>query len=1069
MKIQSLSQWMVITSVAAFLGISPCLGQTSSALKYRFAGPPGNRADAIAGVPSNPFVAYVGAASGGVWKTTNGGASWRSIFNHEPVQSVGAIAVSPSRPNQVWVGTGESFYIRPETSIGDGVWFSSDAGKRWRHVGLDQTGRIASIAVDPDNSKIVYVCAAGSGFGPSQHRGVYRTTNGGQTWQRVLYVNSYTGCSDLAMDLQDPNVVFAGMWQFDIHPWRLDSGGPGGGVFVSRDGGSHWSKLSSGLPTGSVGKVGVAISRSNPQVVYALISEKHHPGLYRSTDGGEQWRLVSQDHTMMERPPYYGHFIVAPQDSKILYFTSVWLSRSRNGGKTLKILENCGCGDTHNMWIDPRNPKNMWVVDDLGVVVTHDGGQQWHRSRLPIAQMYHVYTDNAIPYHIMGNRQDGFSYWGPSDSLTPYGITPGDWHNVGGCESGFTVPDPYSDTVWSGCYEGGLTRFNLKTMHGQDVRVWPIAGYGWPPRDVKNRWNWTMPIAVAPWKPHPVFVGSQYVYKTTNGGHSWTRISPDLTRNIKAHELASGGIVTDQLGTFVSDALSIIAPSKRRANVLWVGSYDGLVHLSRNGGRTWKNVTPRMIQRLGGDISSISPSPFKAGVAWITVDRHLFGDSKPYIFRTTDYGRSWTRINRGIPHSVFSYVHCVALDPARKGMAFAGTENGVYVTFDYGKRWRPLQENLPHAPVYWLTVQPEFHDLVIATFGRGFWILDDVKPLESAGFAALQVPKRARLLAPRVTWRLRLRAGTPGPAAGSVVGQNPPYGALIDYLLPNHASSNVRITIADRAGRIIRTFSTHPHGSESSMQARPGLNRLDWNLRYPHVPAAKLRRPPPHAPWDRPAPGKTRRIVSWDLDLTQRGPLVPPGRYRVTLTVGRQQFHQQLVIKKDPNTAGTLQDIQEQTRLSLSIYRDLRMDVRTINQIEWLRQELHDLVNRLQARSAPQHLVGRVEHADRVLLQIEDELFNVDLTGAREDAFRNPMRLYGRLSALLREVETESSDYAPTVQQRQASKLLSSQLNKSVQAYQAFVNSALPALNAELTQHGVQLLGPVGTVASSKS
>lgn len=1063
MKKLNLLHWIVATSVAVGLGFSPCFGQTSHVLKYRFAGPPGNRADAVAGVPSNPFVAYVGAASGGVWKTTNGGASWRSIFNHEPVQSVGAIAVSASRPNQVWVGTGESFYIRPETSIGDGVWFSADAGVHWKHVGLDRTGRIADIAVDPENPRIVYVCATGSGFGSSQHRGVYETRNGGRSWKRVLYVNGFTGCSDLAMDVHDPNVVFAGMWQFDIHPWRLDSGGPGGGVYVTRDGGAHWNKLANGLPTGRVGKVGVAISRSNPRIVYALISKKHNPGLYRSTDGGAHWTLMSQDHTMMERPPYYGHFIVAPQDPKILYFTSVWLSRSRNSGKTLKILQHCGCGDTHNMWIDPRNPKNMWVVDDLGVVVTHDGGHQWHRSRLPIAQMYHVYTDNAIPYHIMGNRQDGFSYWGPSDSLTPYGITPGDWHDVGGCESGFTVPDRYTDTVWSGCYEGGLSRFNLKTMHGQDVRVWPIAGYGWPPKNVKNRWNWTMPIAVAPWKPHPVFVGSQYVYETTNGGHSWRRISPDLTRDIRAHQRASGGMVTDQLGTFISDALSIIAPSKLQPDVLWVGSYDGLVHLSRNGGRTWKNVTPRVIQRLGGDISSISPSPFKAGVAWISVDRHLFGDAKPYIFRTTNYGRTWTRIDRGIPDSVFSYIHCVALDPARKGLAFAGTENGVYVTFNYGKNWQPLQENLPHAPVYWLTVQPDFHDLVIATFGRGFWILDDIKPLESAGLAALQVPKRAKLLPPRVTWRFRLRAGTPGPAAGSVVGSNPPYGALIDYLLPKHHAKEIRITIANRSGKVVREFSSHPTGSESAMSPRPGLNRLDWDLRYPRVSAAKLRRPPPYARWDRPAPGKTRKIVSWDLDLTQRGPLVPPGTYRVTLTVGQRHFHQRLVIRKDPHTAGSLSDIAEQTNLALNIYRNLKTDVQTIDQIEWVRQELHDLLARLQAGSPAPGLIARVKQADEKLLGIEGQLFNVDLTGAREDAFRNPMRLYGRLSALLREVEIESSDYAPTVQQQEASELLGSKLNESVKAYRTFVDKALPGLNADLARHDVKLIGPVGS------
>jgi len=1045
-----------LTLLLTLSGFGAARAAPHSALHYRFIGPPGNRTDAVAGVPGQPFKAYVGAASGGLWKTTDGGTHWKPVFQGKDVQSIGAVTVAPSAPNEVWVGTGETFYIRPQTSIGNGVWFSHDGGRHWKHLGLDGTGRIGRIVVDPHDPKTVYVCAAGSGFGKSTHRGVYETTDAGRNWKKVLYVGPHTGCSDLAMDPRDPRTLFAGMWQFDIHPWDLDSGGPNGGVFVTHDAGAHWHKVAGGLPGGAVGKIGVRFAPSHPQTVYALISLENGPGLYRSDDGGEHWHLVSRHHSMLERPPYYGRFAVAPNDPDRLYFVSVHLSRSRDGGKTIHFMR-CGCGDTHAIWIDPNDAGTIWVADDIGVVVTHDGGKDWHRMRLPVAQMYHAYTDNDVPYHVMGNRQDGFSYYGPSDSLTRFGITPGDWHEVGGCESGFTVPDPSRHAVWSGCYEGGVTRFDLDPMHGQDVRVWPVAGFGSAAKNLKNRWNWTMPLAVASWAPHPVFAGSQYVYRTTNGGHSWKRISPDLTRDVKAHEGPSGGIVRDAIGTFTSAALSIIAPSDKRAGVIWTGSYDGRVSITRDHGKHWTNVTPGLLRREGGAVSSITPSPFKAGVAWLTVDRHLLGDSAPYIFRTGDYGRHWHRVNGGIPHSVFSYVHTVAADPSRKGLLFAGTENGVYVSFDGGGHWQGLQANLPHAPVYWLTVQPEFHDLVAATFGRGFWILDDVKPLETAGAAALAPSGKPKLLPPRVAWRFRLHNGTPGPADGSVVGANPPYGAIIDYRLPDKPGSQATLAIENDAGDVVRRFHAG-HGGKLTM--KPGLNRITWNLRRAPVPKAKLLRPPPQAPWAGPAKGGTRHIVSWDLDLTQRGPLVQPGQYRVVLTVDGQRHTQPLEIRKDPHTRGTKADIAAQTRLARDIYADLETDVQTIDAIESLRQQLHDLKERLSGNvGRHKDALAAVDDARSKLVGIEGHLFDIYLTGAREDAFRQPMQSFGRLSALLRQVEDASSDNAPTEQQMAAFKVLDAKLHEHIHAFDAFRKAGLSSLNATLRGDGVHTVG----------
>jgi photosystem II stability/assembly factor-like uncharacterized protein len=1039
-------------------GLAASTNQSTTALKYRFVGPPSpSRAAAIEGVPGDPAVAYLGAASGGVWKTTDSGVHWRPIFDEAPVQAIGALAVAPSNHAEIWAGTGESFYIRIATSPGDGVWLSRNAGRTWQHVGLAKTGRIAEIVVDPSDASIAYVCAAGKGFKPSRHRGVYRTTNAGKSWQRVLFVNGKTGCSDLAIDPRDPDTLFAGMWQFSIKPWKLDSGGPGGGVFVTQDGGESWHKIEGGLPTGTVGKVSVAISRSQPNIVFALISEKHGPGLYRSDDGGKNWALMGRSHQMLERPPYYTRLAVGPDDPDRLYFASVHFTTSGDGGKTVHIMGSSYLGDTHDLWIDPHNPKTIWIAFDEGVTVTRDRGEHWYNAvQPPIDQMYHVSTDDDVPYHVMGNRQDGIAYYGPSDSLTGR-IAPGDWLAVGngGTESGYTVPVPGKPIVWSNGTGGHLIRFNLKTRRSQDVSVSPLNTAGWPEGKVKNHWNWTFPLAVASWKHHSVFVGSQYVYESRDRGHSWQRISPDLTRNIKSHQGPSGGIVNDNSGTFWNSALSAIRPSPTRKGVLWAGSYDGLVHITRDGGRHWQNITPDFMVAHHGIVASISSSPTTPGDAYIALDRHLFGDTTPYIFHTEDYGQHWTQVGGGIPASPFSYVHTVAVDPVRRGLLFAGTDNGVFVSFDAGRHWRSLQQNLPHAPVYELTIQPEFHDLVVATFGRGIWILDDIRPLETAGVKALETPRAARLLPPRVSWRFRRRSGAPsrGVAEGSIFGQNPPYGALLDYQLPTDVNGPVVLTVENSTGKTIRTF-TSKSGAKSALTTEPGLNRFAWGLRYPPLEKTKLRVAPPNAPWVHTAHGATRSIGH-----PSPGPLVPPGTYTVRLTANGQTQTQSLVVKKDPSTKGTVQDIAKQTALALRLYRLVNADVRAINRIEWLRGEISALLTRVAAASPNKKAAHALETADANLKKLESPLFDIDLTGAREDFFRHPTRLYARLTSLYRDVSEGDSDFAPTTQQRQVARLLHHRLTERLLAYRNFVQHELPELNVRLSNLDVKLIG----------
>ncbi|MFH1765928.1 MAG: sialidase, partial [Gemmatimonadota bacterium] len=816
-------------------------GEFFEGLEYRHIGPVGNRVSAVVGVPGDPNVYYIGAASGGVFKTGDGGVHWDPVFDGQPAQSIGALAIDPINANVVWAGTGEA-HIRSNVSIGNGVYKSRDGGESWSHMGLEDSGRISRIVIHPHNPDVVFVAALGHLYGPQEERGVFRTKNGGESWERVLFVDENTGASDLIMDPNNPEILFAGTWQMIIWTWGRQSGGTGSGLFRSKDGGDSWERLKgNGLPESPLGKVVVGMSADNSDRVYALIEtnsnrefaplDDHQGVLWRSDDGGESWRMVNADHTLVQRPHYYSRVVAAPDDHNEVHFLATSHTTSLDGGLT--VQRGSAGGDNHDIWIDPLSPDRMIVGNDGGAHISTTRGKSWLRPRMPIAQMYHAHTDNQVPYFVYGNRQDGASHRGPSNSLSGGGISIGEWHSVGGCESGFAIPDPVDNTiVWSGCYEGILDRYDLRTGHARTVSVWPDNPEGWPAADLRYRFQWTFPIAISPHDHDRVYVGSQHVHQTTDGGHSWRVISPDLTTNDKSLQQKTGGLTPDDASPTYAAVLFAIAESPVEEGVIWTGSNDGLVQITRDGGESWTNVTGNIpgLPALG-TVSNIEPSRYDAGTAYISVDLHQVNNTDPYAYKTTDYGKSWTMISGDIPKTVFSYVHVIREDPVRPGLLYLGTENSLLVSFNDGGDWVPLQTNLPRAPVYWITIQEHFNDLVVATYGRGFWILDDITPLQQLSSEVLS--SSGHLFEPRPAYRFRNKEGRVSQPEDPGAGQNPESGASIHYYLGGDTAADVSLDVLDSTGQVVSSVRDVPDAA--------GLHRVFWDLRYESSRTPRMR------------------------------------------------------------------------------------------------------------------------------------------------------------------------------------------------------------------------------------
>ncbi len=1042
------------------------------ALHFRALGPEGNRVASILGEPGNPNVVYVGAADGGIWKTSDAGTNWAPIFDHEDVSAVGALAMAPSDHDEIWAGTGEPWLIRPYYTMGDGVYKSTDAGRSWQHMGLDQTGHIARIIVDPHDANVAFVCAGGQAFRPQHERGIFHTSDAGKTWQQVLYVNDNTGCSEMAMDPSDSNTIYAGMWQVEIHRWNLNSGGTGSGVYVSRDGGNNWSKISGhGLPAADhpIGKVAVAVAASNPNRVYALLQDTT-PGLYRSDDRGHRWTLVNQSHVTAERSSYYTRFAVSPDDQNLLYFPSVAFSMSRDGGNTVfqpggrgpgagpaaaasgpppaTGLESAG-GDNHDVWIDPTNANRVLVANDAGVSISNNRGATYQRFLLPISQTYHVFADNEIPYNVMGNIQDKSSFRGPSRTLSGgffgNGISLGYWQGAGGCEDGFAVPDPVdSNIVWSGCDNGRIDRINMRNGMARDVSAWPITSYGWKPANMKYRWDWVTPIAISPHDHNRVYVGAQVVFMTADGGQSWKVISPDLTANNKEHEQDSGGISSDDLVTFDGATIYAIAESPVKAGVIWTGSDDGQVNVTQDGGGHWTNVTKNIPDLPAwGTVWNVEPSHFDAGTAYITVNLQHVGIYDARAYKTTDYGASWKLITGSVPKGMNSSAHIIIEDPVRKGMLFLGTDNALYVTWDDGDHWTRLRNNLPPAPVYWLQIQRTFNDLVIGTHGRGVWILDDITPLRQWDIAQ---SKDFQLFKPRPAYRFRhTDDARESDVGGHVSGENPPYGADINFWLKAPAKE-VELTFTG-ANETIRTLKVEGHA---------GLNRVWWDLRYEPGSPVKMQTTPFDAPWAEPH----HNYAAYGTRIPPAGPIVPPGNYTVHVKAGGNEETAQLTVLPDPHSPGTEQSIRAQVQFARQVLTEENQAADMINHLEWTRRQVEDLETVLNA-DAQKHAaaIQAAKDFEVKAVALEGKLIDVHNTGRSEDAFRNPVQLYERISWMVGPmVGTPGSgsgggDLAPTAQQIAVNDEFKQQLAEVQAEFKRFVEGDTRAFNVALKQN----------------
>ncbi len=1011
---------------------------------FRFLGPAvGNRVSAVAGIPGDPSTWYAGAASGGVWKSTDGGNRWTPIFDEEPVAAIGALAVAPSDKNVVWVGTGEAWAIRDIDVTGDGVYKSTDAGKTWQHMGLDQTGRIGRIVVDPQDPERVYVCALGRLSGPQQERGVYRSSDGGKTWDRVLFVDENTGCSGLGIDPQNPRTMFAGMWQVAMHTWGEFSGGPGSGLYVSHDRGTTWTHLEGhGLPHSPVGKIDVAVAPTDSNRVYALMETSEQGSLWRSDDGGANWHVESWDRTLIGRAGYYIRIAVAPDDeNKVLVSNSSFLV-SVDGGHTFQARP--WGGDNHDIWMDPTNANRFAISFDGGLAITTVGGRGFHDVTLPIGQMYHVAVDDQIPYEVYGNMQDNSTMRGPSVPVEGYAPDAGWDHGMGGCESGFTLPDPSDpNIVWASCYGDEVTVWNAKTREARSVSPW-MHTLDSAPDQVKYRCHWTPPLAIDPFDNNTVYYGCQVVFKTSNGGQSWSVISPDLSTKDPSRIVSSGGLIGDNLGQFYGEVVFALAPSTVERGLLWAGTNDGKIWNTHDGGGHWNDVTAN-IQGLAawGTVTSIEPSFFDAGTAYVSIDFHLEDDRDPYIYKTTDYGRTWTSIASNLPKGPLAYVRNVSEDPNCRGLLFAGTGNALYYSLDDGGSWTHFNKGLPPSPVTWTVVQKRFHDLVVSTYGRGFYILDDITPLEQ--MATQKSDEKVRFFTPRPTYRL-LRNEF----------------AFLDFDLKSAPAKPVEVEILDAKGNLVRKLTATGH---------EGINRVGWDMHYDAPRQIVLRTIPPEDPhiWQegRFLDMDSRPVTHWGMERIP-SPMAAPGKYEARLTVDGQTFTQPLTILMDPHSAGTQADIEASVQMQLRIGKDVDKVSDMVNRIEWMRKQLADVEKMEGGQEGDKQMLQDANQMDEKMQDVEYELLSKPLAASDDKTYISAWKIYYNLLWLSAEIGPGAGDvaggedYRPTDTEAGLLGDIEQKLTQAESDYNNLMSKEVPAFNKTLAAHSVTPLAAGG-------
>jgi photosystem II stability/assembly factor-like uncharacterized protein len=957
-------------------------------LKYRSIGPTlGGRVSRSCGVPGDPLVYYAATAGGGVWKSEDAGITWKPIFDDQPVSSIGSIAVAPSDPNVLYVGSGEA-NIRQNVAAGNGIYKSTDAGKTWQHV-WKQDGQIGTIVVHPTNADIAFAAVLGHAFGPNPERGIYRTTNGGKSWQRVLFKDNNTGACDVCLDPNNPRILFAGLWQAQRKPWNLVSGGPGSGLYVSRDGGDTWKQLTGkGLPEGTLGRIGVAIARSDSRRIYALI-EAEKGGLFRSNDGGDSWELINDGRYLRQRAWYFSTITVDPKNADVIWAPQVRLLKSVDGGKTFWQVAGTHHGDHHDIWIDPKNARRIIDSNDGGVDVSRNGGESWFAPALPICQFYHIAADNRTPYHVMGNLQDIGSAAGPSNSLSG-NITVGDWYTIGGGETGFAVPDPSDpNIVYAGEYGGYISRFDLRTRQARNISIYPTNPSGHGAADLRYRFPWTAAIFVSPHDPKTVYHGANVLLRTTDQGTHWNAISPDLTRNDKAKQQWAGGPITgDNTGAEYYCTISAIAESPKQAGVLWVGSDDGLVHVSRDAGKTWDNVTKNLAGLPEwGTVACIEPSPFDAGTAYVVVDAHRLDDMKPYLWKTADFGKTWQSLTGRLPKDV--YLHAVREDPKRKAILYAATERGVSFSADDGAAWQELKLNLPTVAVTDLIVKD--NDLVLSTNGRSVWIFDDLTPIRELSAKVAAEDAYLFAPAPAIRWHYH-NAYTPHD---KISGDNPPKGAILNYYLKSKPKGPVEIDILDSDGKVLRRLGKeivddlpelHPEGPEEKpkpveIKAEPGVQRVAWDLRFDGPTLIK--------------------DAKWDGGDARTGPIAIPGTYTVRLTVDGKTHTASVEVKPDPRLKPGEEDYKERLQFTLAVRADISRITEAVEQLRSVRKQLNERIELTKDEAKSAALRMPAQELIKRLDALEEKLHNPRAKVAYDIlAQKGGAQLYSRLISL---------------------------------------------------------------------
>ncbi len=1024
---------------------------TFRALRWRELGPArGGRSVAVAGSTSRPLEYWMGTTGGGVWKTTDGGMNWQPSTDAYFGGTIGAIGVAESNPDIVYVGGGET-HIRGNTSHGDGLWKTTDAGRTWTLMGLRETRHISRVRVHPSNPDIVYVGALGHAFGPNPERGVFKTTDGGKSWQKILFRNDSTGISDLVMDPNDPNTLYAAFWHAYRQPWMLNSGGPGGGIMKTTDGGATWTEITAnrGLPRGVWGKVGLAVSPANSQRVWAII-ENDSGGVYRSDDGGQSWEWLNRDRSLRQRAWYYSKIFADPKDTNVVYGLNVQFFKSTDGGRTFRQQIQVPHGDNHDMWIAPNDPMRMVQANDGGANVSFTGGRTWTDQEFATAQMYHVSTTNHFPYWVCGAQQDNSTLCGPSRKEGNISIA--DWQDAGGGESGYVTPHPTTpDIIYAGSYSGYLTRKDMRTGLERNINAWPLNPMGHSSEDIQNRFQWTFPIVVSAHDPTVLYVAGSRLFKSTNEGQSFSIISPELARRDPKTMGPSGGPITkDQTGVETYGTIFALAESPKNRNILWAGTDDGYIWITRDGGANWTNVTPRNIGDFAR-VSIIDASSFDEGTAYAAANRFQLDDFSPSLWKTTDYGATWTKIVSGIPSEEFTRV--IRHDPARRGLLYAGTERGVHVSFDDGANWQKLQLNLPPVPVHDLVVKEG--DLVAGTHGRSFWILDDLSALRQ--YTPQIAAKPAHLFQPRDAYRINWGGGGFGggggnQAAASRPGQNPPSGVVVYYHIKD-ANQPVKLEFLAADGSVIKSYENDgqppraAQGGQGAPGAAPGgpggggpaaqrpgnnvgLNQFVWNMRYPDAVTF---------------PG----MIMW-AGGTQ-GPVAPAGTYTVRLAVGSDVQTARVNLLNDPRTTATAADLQAQFDFLIQV-RDKTSEannaVRTIRNVRAQIEERVTAVPRLR-RNADALL--------RALAAVEEEIYQVK-NQSSQDPLNFPIKINNKIAAL--SGVAASGPYRPTDQTIAVYNEVSAMLKVQTDRLEKILREDLERFNRQLRSARQQPIVP---------